>query len=158
VAHNEILVEASAEDTFRVLADPRCYGIWVVGSSEIRRADPNWPASGTVFHHTVGVRPLRIADHTEVLAADPPRSLELLAHARPLPPARVKLVLRSEGRGTRVLMHEDLEPPLLRILLWPITQVAIKLRNAESLRRLKGLAEGTIPWPTGPMAERSRAE
>ena len=99
MAHNEILVAASVEDTFRVLADPRCYGIWVVGSSEIRRADPDWPAAGTAFHHTVGVRPLRMPRITpEVLAADPPVSIELLAHARPLPPARVRLVLRPEGR------------------------------------------------------------
>jgi hypothetical protein len=32
-----------------------------------------------------------------------------------------------------------------------------RLRNAESLHRLKGLAEGSIPWPTGPVAEPSRA-
>jgi hypothetical protein len=152
VARNEILVGASPEDTFRVLADPRCYGVWVVGSSEIRRADPDWPAAGTVFHHTVGVAPLRIADHTEAVAADPPRSIELLAHARPLPPARIRLVLQPEGRGTRVVMHEDVEPTLLRLLLWPVTQIAVTLRNAQSLRRLKGLAEGTIPWPAGNVA------
>jgi hypothetical protein len=156
VARNEILVDASVEQTFRVLADPRCYGIWVVGSSEIRRADPNWPAPGTAFDHTVGMWPVRIADHTEVLSADPPRCLELLAHARPLPPARVILRLRPEGGGTRVVMEEDIEPIPLRIALWPVTQIAVRLRNAESLRRLKGLAEGTIPWPTGSLQTRSR--
>jgi hypothetical protein len=155
VARNEILVDASVEETFRGLSDARCYGIWVVGSSEIRRADPGWPAPGTALDHTVGIWPVRIADHTEVVKARPPAFLELLAHARPLPPARIALTLRPEGDATRVVMQEDIEPMPLRILLWPVTQIAVGLRNAESLRRLKGLAEGTIPWPTGALEPRS---
>jgi hypothetical protein len=155
VARNEILVDASVEETFRVLSDARCFGVWVVGSSEIRRADAHWPAPGSAFDHTVGIWPVRIADHTEVVATDAPASLELRAYARPLPPARVTLKLRPEGLATRVVMHEDIEPVPLRIALWPITQISAGLRNAESLRRLKGLAEGTIPWPTGSLEPRS---
>jgi hypothetical protein len=149
VAHNEILVDASPDAVFRVLADARCYGVWVVGSSEIRRADPEWPAPGSAFDHTVGTGPLKLADHTECLAAHRPHFIQLLAHARPFPSARVTLRLRPEGEATRVEMHEDIEPVVPRILLWPLAQPAIYLRNAESLRRLKGLAEGTTPWPTG---------
>jgi uncharacterized protein YndB with AHSA1/START domain len=149
VAHNTIFVHASPEAVFRVLSDARCYGIWVVGSSDIRRADTDWPAARSAFDHTVGTGPLKLADHTEVVAADPPRFLQLLAHARPLPSALVTLRLTPRGSGTHVDMHEDLAAKLPRILLWPLTQPSIYLRNAESLRRLKGLAEGTIAWPTG---------
>lgn len=155
MAHNEIVIAAPPEAVFRVLDDARCYGVWVVGSSEIRSADPGWPGPGTVFDHTVGAGPLKLADHTEVLAADPPRFLQLLAHARPLPPARVTFRLVPEGAGaTRVHMDEEIEPRLLRLLLWPLSTPAVRLRNAESLRRLKRLAEGTTAWPTGTLAPR----
>jgi uncharacterized protein YndB with AHSA1/START domain len=154
VARNQNLIDAPPDAVFDVLRDARCYGTWVVGSSEIRAADPGWPAPGTAFDHTVGTWPLRIADHTEVLAADPPRFLELLAHARPFPPARVSLQLDPDAGGTRVTMVEDIEPRLLRLALWPVAQPSVRLRNAESLRRLKRLAEGRARRPTGSLPPR----
>jgi hypothetical protein len=148
VARNQIVVHAPPEEVFRVLEDPRCYGAWVVGSSDIRAADPDWPAPGTAFDHTVGTWPLKLADSTEVLAADPPRFLQLLAHAKPLPPARVTLRLEPvpERAGTRVVMEEDIAPALVRYAVWLPTQLAI---------RLKALAEGTMPWPGGALPPRA---
>ena len=32
----------AAVEVFELLSDPRTYGYWVVGSREIRAADPNW--------------------------------------------------------------------------------------------------------------------
>jgi uncharacterized protein YndB with AHSA1/START domain len=154
VARNEITIAAPPEAVWDVLADARCFGVWVVGSSTIRAADPDWPAPGTAFDHRVGLGPLALADRTEVLAAQPPSWLQLLAHARPLPPARVSLELHPEDGVTRVVLREDVEPLLLRIPLWPVSEPAIRLRNVESLRRLKGLAEGTIPWPSDPLPPR----
>ena len=49
---------------------PARYGDWVVGSKRIRAADASWPAPGSRFHHTVGVGPLSLDDHTESLEAD----------------------------------------------------------------------------------------
>jgi uncharacterized protein YndB with AHSA1/START domain len=154
VARNEIMVGAPPEAVFDVLADARCYGEWVVGSSDIRAADPEWPASGSAFDHRVGVGPLKTADCTEVLASRPPRYLQLLAHARPLPAARVTLELRAEAGGTRVTILEDVDHPLLRRLLWPVVQPATWLRNHESLRRLRALAEGRVPRPSGELPPR----
>ena len=59
MARNQRDIDAPPERVFAVLADPRCYPEWVVGSKEIRAADPGFPAPGTRFHHTVGVGPLR---------------------------------------------------------------------------------------------------
>jgi uncharacterized protein YndB with AHSA1/START domain len=157
MARNEIEIAAPPEAVWDVLADARCYGVWVVGSSEVRAADADWPAPGTAFDHRVGVGPLTLADHTEVLAAQRPSWLQLLAHARPLPPARVSIDLTPEDGRTRVVMHEDIEPLLLRVPLWPVSEPAIRLRNLEALRRLKGLAEGTIPWPSGPLEPRRQS-
>jgi hypothetical protein len=71
--------------------------------------------------------------------------LELLAKARPLPTARVILRLRPEDGGTHVTMIEDLANRLLNLLGGPLTQLAIRVRNRESLARLKAIAER---WPT----------
>jgi hypothetical protein len=76
-----------------------------------------------------------------VIAAEPPFCLELLIHARPLPDARVVMRLEAERGGTRVTMIEDLAHPLLNRLAGPLVHFAIALRNRESLRRLKLLAE-----------------
>jgi Polyketide cyclase / dehydrase and lipid transport len=154
MARNEIHVQASQEAVWDVLADARCYGVWVVGSSTIRAADPEWPAVGAAFDHTLGVWPLRLADHTESLVAEAPVELRLRAHARPLPPADVTLRLVPEDDGTRVIMIEDIAPVLLRLALWPTTQPAVWLRNTESLRRLKALAEGRLARPAEPLPPR----
>jgi uncharacterized protein YndB with AHSA1/START domain len=154
VARNEITVGVPPEAVFEVLSDARCYGKWVVGSSEIRAADPEWPASGTAFDHRVGVGPMKTDDCTEVLASRAPSYLELLAHARPLPAARVTIHLTPENGGTRVTMLEDVDSPTLRKVLWPLVQPATWMRNHESLRRLRALAEGRAPRPSGALPPR----
>jgi uncharacterized protein YndB with AHSA1/START domain len=139
---------------FEVLADPRTYAQWVVGSHEIRAADSDWPAPGAAFDHTVGRPPLRIKDHTAVVAATPPVMLELRARARPLPTARITLHLQPERHGTRVTMIEDPASRLLTLLAGPVTHLSIRLRNRESLRRLKAIAEGRVPRPAGALPPR----
>ena len=157
MARNETFISASPHDVFELLSDARTYGHWVAGSREIRAADPRWPAVGSAFDHTVGMRFLRLSDHTSVLAARPPVMLQLCARARPLPDARVTLHLQPEGEGTRVTMIEAPANRLLSILATPIGHALIKLRNVESLKRLKELAEGTARRPAGRLPERSAA-
>lgn len=71
--------------------------------------------------------------------------LRLLAHARPLGSAVVTLRLEPRRFGTQVTMIED--PAGWTTPLWvlPSTHVFGRLRNFESLRRLKALAEGRGP-------------
>jgi uncharacterized protein YndB with AHSA1/START domain len=157
VARNEISIEAPREAVFDVLADPRSYCAWVVGSREIRAADRNWPAAGTGFDHSVGLPPLLIKDETTVLRSRPPELLELRAKARPFPSAHVTLELRRERGGTRVTMIEDPALPLLRLLAGPLGHAAIRFRNAESLRRLKALVEEPGKRPGGRLPQRSKS-
>jgi uncharacterized protein YndB with AHSA1/START domain len=145
MARNEIRIATSPAAVFAVLADGRSYGHWVVGSSEIRDVDAGFPAVGTAFHHTVGIGPFKVADHTRVVACDPPRRLELRAKARPLGTARVILELHPEGDGTRVVMIEDAGDRLTALVFNPLTHLLVRGRNVESLRRLKELAEGRGP-------------
>lgn len=151
MARNQRLMPVSPERVFAVLSDPSSYGRWVVGSDTVRDADDAWPAVGSRFHHRVGVGPLKINDHTEVLESDPPRRLVLHAKARPLfGTARVELDLERRGGGTLVTMVEDAGDPLTKLVFWGLTHVLVRGRNAESLRRLEELALARSSTATAP--------
>jgi uncharacterized protein YndB with AHSA1/START domain len=141
MARNETYIAAPPERVYAVLADARSYGEWVVGSKEIRDADPAFPAPGARLHHSVGFGPLVIKDHTEVLESDPPRRLKLKARALPLGKATVTLDLAPDGSGTRLTMVEDPSGHTASLRWFPPMQLFTRLRNTESLRRLKVLAE-----------------
>lgn len=140
-------INASPQRVFAVLADPKSYAYWVVGSRKVRGADPDWPAVGSAFYHQVGIGPLRVKDHTVVEAVDPPHHLVLKAKARPLGTARVALELRRRRRGTEVTMTEGPGDRLTTILFNPLTRRLVRHRNHWSLERLKELAEGTATMP-----------
>ncbi len=154
MATNEIFIEAPPEQVFDLLSDPRSYGEWVVGAHSIRAADSDWPAAGSGFDHRVGVGPLALNDRTSVISSRRPVTIALLARASPLPPARVELRLRQEREGTRLTMIEAPAHRLLSLMLGPAGHCMLWLRNVESLRRLKLLAEGRAPRPAGTLPER----
>lgn len=159
MAHNEIHVDAAADAVFDVLADPRSYARWVVGSKKIRAADRDWPAAGATFDHSVGIGPFLIHDGTTVRASDRPGRLELLVRARPFTKAVVTLQLHETKNGTRVEMDEHAADTRSRLLFFnPLIEPLIRLRNAESLRRLKALAEDSEPIPTGTLPARESPE
>jgi NAD(P)-dependent dehydrogenase (short-subunit alcohol dehydrogenase family)/uncharacterized protein YndB with AHSA1/START domain len=128
---------------FAVLSDPERYPEWVVGANAIRAADESFPAPGSRFHHEVGPGSLTLSDHSEVVEAEPPRRLVLQAKARPLGTARIALELSGGSGGTEVLMDERPGDRLTSLLARnPLADGLLKLRNAESLSRLKRIAEG----------------
>ena len=134
-------VDAPPERVFAVLSDPRSYGYWVVGSKEIRHWDPDFPAKGTSFHHTFLIGPVSIRDSTTVLEVNPPRRLLLRARARPTGIAHVALDLEPSDGGTKVSISEWPVEGLPACLHNKLQDKLIELRNVESLRRLKRLAE-----------------
>jgi uncharacterized protein YndB with AHSA1/START domain len=140
MATNERFMAAPPEAVWAALADPGGYGYWVVGSKEIRDADPDWPVPGARFHHTVGLGPLEVRDHTVSLEAEPPRRLRIRVKARPLGTAIVSLELHPEGGGTRVTMREEPEGTTSVLAVNPLVELLLKGRNAESLARLEELA------------------
>lgn len=155
MAVNEIEMHVPPERVFDVLSDARSFGQWVVGSREIHAADPAWPARGSVFEHTQGLRPLPLLrDRTAVLASTRPTMLRLRVQARPLTVAHVTLRLEPHESGTRVVMEEVPANLRSKILMNPLVDPLIRLRNAESLRRLKRLAEGAEAMPDGDLPPR----
>jgi uncharacterized protein YndB with AHSA1/START domain len=140
MATNERFMPVPPEAVWDALADAGGYGYWVVGSKTIRDADPHWPQPGSRFHHTVGVGPLEISDHTESLEAQRPSLLRIRAKARPLGTAKVTLTMTPQDGGTRVRMTENPDGLSSWLTLNPLMQLLTKGRNAESLMRLEELA------------------
>ena len=137
---NEIEVEAPPSAVWAVLADPPTYEEWVVGNKEIRDHDPNWPAAGTEFHHKVGFGPVAVKDKTVSLEALTARRLIMNVRAFPAGQGVVTFDLTESGAGTHVRMEElPAGGPIER--LWPALAPLVKVRNAETLRRLRRLAE-----------------
>jgi uncharacterized protein YndB with AHSA1/START domain len=134
-------IAASPDEVFAALANPANYRDWVVGSDTIRDADPAWPKVGSRFHHRLGVGPLKVNDHTEVLEVDPPHRLVMQARARPLGSAKITMLLTDGDGGTHVTMNEVAGDHLSRLALNRLTDPLIHLRNVEALRRLKRIVE-----------------
>ena len=134
-----------AEAVWDALSDPGGYGYCVVGSKAIRDADPGWPAPGTRFHHTIGVGPLTVRDHTESLEAEPARLLRMRAKGRPLGTAKITMRLTPRNGGTLVRMTEDPDGVSAVLAFNPLVHLLTKARNAESLMRLEELALRRAP-------------
>ncbi|WP_247042057.1 SRPBCC family protein [Arthrobacter rhizosphaerae] len=133
---------ASANDVWNVIADGWLYSGWVVGASRIRDVDALWPAEGAVLHHSVGAWPLLINDKTSVTAANPGKSIELIARGWPLGEAKVVITIEEQRTGCKVSMAEDaIKGPGSAIPKF-IRDPLITVRNNETLKRLELMASG----------------
>jgi uncharacterized protein YndB with AHSA1/START domain len=137
---NEITVDAPPEAVWAVLADPTTYEYWVVGNKTVRRHDPHWPQPGAEFHHKVGFGPLAVKDKTVSLEAVPPKRLVMQVRALPVGVGVVTFELEPAGSGTLVRMGERVDSGPAKLLA-PVLDRLIHVRNAETLRRLRRLAE-----------------
>ena len=142
MAVNEAHIDAAPSAVFDVLADPRTWSDWVVGASEIRRVEGRWPRRGATFHHTQGVGPLSLKDTASVVQSRRPSRLVVEVRGRPFIVGRVELRLRSMDGGTQVQMVERPIGGWISKLYNPLLDLLLQVRNGESLRRLKRLAEG----------------
>jgi hypothetical protein len=76
-----------------------------------------------------------------VVASEPPRRLALEARARPLAIMHVEVRLEPEGGGTRIVIEEWPIGGLAAHVPRRLAHLAIHLRNHESVRRIRWLAE-----------------
>lgn len=142
MARNTTFVDAPPERVFEVLADATGYARWVVGTHEVHDADGHWPAAGAAFGYKAGLPGLlTITDQTVVVESRPPEGLLLEVRARPLPSVRVRFELEPRGGGTEVTMVEDVSNPVLNVLAGPAFHAMTRIRNHETLRRLRSVAE-----------------
>jgi len=139
----ELLSDSSTGAIWNVLSDGWTYASWVVGTSRVRAVDPHWPQPGARLHHSFGVWPLVINDHTEVLELDAGRRIRLQARGWPTGEATVEITTSpTEGSSTRLTIEEDVTSGPARLLPKPFRQAATVPRNRETLRRLSLLASG----------------
>jgi uncharacterized protein YndB with AHSA1/START domain len=146
VNENRIDIHAPAAAVYDVLLDPYAYADWVIGSKRVRHVDPDWPAPGSRFHHTVGPPGVDIKDYSKVLGLEANRRVELEVRFRPLGTALVTMDLEpiDGGRSTRMTMTEDPQSgPVLRMPRF-VVDIATNARNALSLRRLARLGERRV--------------
>lgn len=141
-------INAEPDRVWAVLADPDNYAHWVVGSRDIRKAEPGFPAPGTSFHHTFALGPIHIKDRSEVIEAKPSKLLVLHVMGRPLGRAKVRIELTPKDGGTHLSMEEFPISPLARLGHNPVADLLLHGRNVEALRRLAELAEGKHAEPT----------
>lgn len=130
----------SPKQVFAVLVDGRTYADWVVGTRAIRAVEPGWPAPGSALHWTAGYGPLRKDDETRSLSCLPDSELVMEARAWPMGTARIALTVREEAGSAVVTLDEEPSRGLAKTLHNPLLDLAIKVRNVETLRRLESQA------------------
>ena len=141
MAENHVYVDAPPDAVFDVLSDAESYAYWVVGSSQIRGVEGDWPEPGSKFHHTQGFFGVGLKDSTSSLVANRPRQLVIEVRFRPFMVGKVEFRLRPRGRGTHVTMIEyPIGGPIAKVNN-PLIDRALWARNVETLRRLRKLAE-----------------
>jgi hypothetical protein len=145
VAENECFIDAIPEDVFSVLADAHSYEHWVVGAKRVRGADPAWPGLDSRLYHSIGIGPMTLKDNTKVVASAPPSSLYLEARGRPFGIAQVEFDVAAEHGGSRVRLREYVVRPRFLAAINPLFDPLIRLRNAETLRRLTNVVMGSTP-------------
>ena len=138
MALNSIDIVVPPQAVWSVLADPRLYANWVVGASATRRVEGEWPAVGSVLHHTQAVG---VSDTTTVLASAPPWRIVMEARVRPVAIMQVSVELEAHGEETHLTLREEVVGGAVAIVPKALLDWLISLRNRESVRRLKELAE-----------------
>lgn len=144
MSKNSTIIHATPEQVWAVLADGWLFPLWVVGASRMRDVEANWPAVGSKIHHSVGVWPVLIDDHSQILEADPPKSLRMKARMWPAGEAEVLITLDSASDGTKVTIAERLVGGPGLFVPRPIREASFAWRNVETLRRLGYIAENRV--------------
>ena len=133
-------IAAPRDEVFNALANPETYPQWLAGAQNIRGVDPDFPAPGTKFAHSVGpTEKATVDDTTEAIEVHGHRQLVLAVHAGPLHgEVEFDLIKRGDDR-TEVVMRERPTGP--GYLLTPVVRPVLALRNMQSMRKFAALVE-----------------
>jgi polyketide cyclase/dehydrase/lipid transport protein len=141
VASARTFMKAAPEDVFNVLSDANGYVRWVVGCQQVLQSDVAWPNPGSSFEHRVGFGPLAVQDITTVVESSRPRRLVLRARAWPLGESIIDFRIRTKRDGSEVEMRQTPAAGPIAALDNPFQDFVTSLRDRETLRRLRQLAE-----------------
>ncbi|MGW7548737.1 SRPBCC family protein [Streptomyces sp. NPDC054770] len=136
------LIRRPPHAVWAVLADPACYGEWVVGPSESVPLDRTWPAVGSRLGYTVRLGPWSADGVTTVRHQESGSELELEASFKQLGTARIFLQLRPWGEEeTLVICDEHPLRGLGGTLHNAGSEALFLLRHRGMLARLARLVE-----------------
>jgi uncharacterized protein YndB with AHSA1/START domain len=137
MARNETYVDVPPDAVWRMLCDPYSYPQWVVGTDRTVEADPDWPAPDSAFK----VRfPLGLKDLTHARIVEPEKRIVLDTGGGPWGAARADIRLEARNGGTHVTMIENPAGFTAPLRYFPPAQWALKVRNAEAMRRFREVA------------------
>ncbi|MFJ3089388.1 SRPBCC family protein [Streptomyces sp. NPDC086838] len=135
------LIEASVADVWRILADPSRYSDWVVGTSDSRPRDGNWPEVGAGLTYALGIGRWSVQGRTTVRRCEAPHVLELEADSGRIGTARIALEIRRWGDNALVTLDEHpLRGPAGK-LHNTVVDAVIQLRHRSVLARLARTVE-----------------
>ncbi|CAO0826619.1 SRPBCC family protein [Streptomyces microflavus] len=135
------LIDRPPAAVWSVLEDPALYGEWVVGTSDSRPEEGDWPGTGSSIAYHVHVGPKRFTGRTVVRHVDRPRTLELEAEGGPWGTARIAFDIRPWGERTLVIVDEHPLRGLGGTLHNPLLDAFLQLRHRTMLPRLARLVE-----------------
>ncbi|MFD3675733.1 SRPBCC family protein [Streptomyces sp. NPDC058613] len=135
------LIHRPPRAVWAVLADPRRYGDWVVGTSDSTPLDHSWPGKGARLRYTVRLGPWSAQGTTTVRHEVTGKELELEAAFKSLGTARIFLQLRPWGEETLIVCDEHPLRGLGGTLHNPVSEAALQLRHRGMLARLARIVE-----------------
>jgi uncharacterized protein YndB with AHSA1/START domain len=142
MSFNSRQLNVGVDRCFATIVDPTTYPHWLVGAKSIREVDADWPHPGSRFHHVVGVGPLQLPDHTEVLAIEPGYRLQLKVKARPFITAVATFTVVGDDERCVVSIEEEPTIRSLGNLVRVVMDPTVHVRNHRSLRRLAEYVDG----------------
>jgi uncharacterized protein YndB with AHSA1/START domain len=140
MTESTIWINATPAEVWAVLADPRRYSDWVVGTTESFGVEGEWPDEGSALRWETGVGPARAGDRTHVLRCEPRRRLDLRAELGALGAVDVHVELIADGDGTTAKLAEEATAGAARVAS-PVVDAVNAVRTAFSLERLKEIVE-----------------
>ncbi|MFI2213111.1 SRPBCC family protein [Streptomyces sp. NPDC020141] len=135
------LIERPPADVWRVLEDADRYADWVVGTSDSRPVDSDWPRVGARLEYTVRLGPWTGKGRTTVRRLDPPGWLELEVDSGSLGTARIAIEIRPWGADTLVIVDEHPLRGPGGALHNSVVDAVIQLRHRSMLGRLAEVVE-----------------
>ncbi|ROQ59484.1 polyketide cyclase/dehydrase/lipid transport protein [Streptomyces sp. 840.1] len=119
-----------------VLEQPEQYAEWVVGTSDSRPAEGNWPSLGSSIAYTLRLGPKEFEGRTTVRRLERPGALELEVFSGPMGTARIAFDIRPWGEGTLVILDEHPLRGLGGVLHNAVFDAVLQLRHRAMLERL----------------------
>jgi uncharacterized protein YndB with AHSA1/START domain len=130
---------AGREAVWAVLADPARYPDWVLGMSEVRRADRDWPLPGATFDYRLRWGPVPLAGRATVLAAHPPGHLRIRWRRGLVGESTVELTIHRDDGTTTIRMSEGRAGLFQGIPANPLIAAIDYGRDVTSIDRLRRL-------------------